>query len=154
MGWCRVNTGSNAMEIQMPALRIAIIYLLFGALWIYLSDNFLGVQITDPELLTQYQTYKGWFYVLITALLAYLLVAQALRRQSAAETSLHDSEARFQTIFDNVNDIILLRDADTGKIVEANAKALEQLGYSRDECADSASPTSAPTFRPIPRRAR
>ncbi|MDP2143693.1 MAG: PAS domain S-box protein [Gallionella sp.] len=117
----------------MPALRIAIIYLLFGSLWIYISDNFLGVQITDAELLTQYQTYKGWFYVLITALLAYLLVAQALRRQSAAETSLHDSEARFQTIFDNVNDIILLRDADTGRIVEANAKALEQLGYNREE---------------------
>jgi len=117
----------------MTALRIALIYLLFGALWIYLSDTLLGEQITDPELLTQYQTYKGWFYVLITALLAYLLVAQALRRQSAVESSLHDSEMRFHAIFDSVNDIILLRDADTGKIVEANAKAVEQLGYSPEE---------------------
>ena len=117
----------------MTALRIALIYLLFGALWIYLSDTLLGKQITDPELLTQYQTYKGWFYVLITALLAYLLVAQALRRQSTAESALRDSEARFHTIFDGVNDIILLRDADTGKIVEANAMAVKQLGYNREE---------------------
>ncbi len=116
----------------MTALRIALIYLLFGALWIYLSDIFLGNQITDPELLTQYQTYKGWFYVLITSLLAYLLVEQALRRQSAAESALRDSEARFHTIFDGVNDIILLRDAETGQIAEANAKAVELLGYSRE----------------------
>jgi len=117
----------------MTALRIALIYLLLGVLWIYFSDTFLGGHITDPELLTQYQTYKGWFYVLITALLAYLLVAQALRRQSAVESALRDSEARFHTIFDGVNDIILLRDADTGKIVEANAMAVKQLGYSREE---------------------
>jgi diguanylate cyclase (GGDEF)-like protein/PAS domain S-box-containing protein len=116
-----------------PALRIAIIYLLFGGMWIFLSDTFLGARIADPVLLTQYQTYKGWLYVLITALLIYLLVARALRRQSAIETSLHESEARFRTIFDRVGDIILLRDPDTGIIVEANAKATELLGYTQEE---------------------
>lgn len=117
----------------MTPLRVALVYLLFGSLWIYLSDTFLGDRITAPELLTQYQTYKGWFYVLITSLLAYVLVAQALRRQSAVEASLHDSEARFRTIFDSVSDIVLVRDADTGRIVEANSKAVEQLGYSVEE---------------------
>ena len=117
----------------MPALRIAIIYLLFGALWIYLSDSILGTWITDPAMLTQYQTYKGWLYVLVTALLAYLLVLQALRRQIKVESALQASETRFRNIFDNVSDIILMRDADTGKIVEANERAVELLGYSAEE---------------------
>jgi diguanylate cyclase (GGDEF)-like protein/PAS domain S-box-containing protein len=121
------------IRIKIPALRIAIIYLLFGVLWIFVSDSLLAELIPDPATLTRYQTYKGWLYVLATALLAYLLVSQALRRQTAAESSLRASESRFHAIFDNVNDIILLHDAGSGKIIEANNKAVEMLGYSRAE---------------------
>lgn len=46
-------------RFDIPALRVAIIYLLFGGLWIFLSDTFLGNRIADPVLLTNYQTYKG-----------------------------------------------------------------------------------------------
>jgi diguanylate cyclase (GGDEF)-like protein/PAS domain S-box-containing protein len=120
-------------RFDIPALRVAIIYLLFGGAWIFFSDAFLGSRITDPVLLTQYQTYKGWLYMLVTALLAYLLVVHALRRQSETETALQESEARFHTIFDSVGDIILLRDPGTGKIIDANARATELLGYSPEE---------------------
>jgi PAS domain S-box-containing protein len=43
------------------------------------------------------------------------------------------SEAHFAAIFDAVNDAIMLRDPENGAIVEANARAVEMFGYSRDE---------------------
>ncbi|MDX1605671.1 MAG: ATP-binding protein [Candidatus Competibacterales bacterium] len=64
------------------ALRIAAIYLVCGALWIYLSDNLIADLAPEVTLLSAYQTLKGWAFVLLTALLLFLLVRAALRRQA------------------------------------------------------------------------
>jgi diguanylate cyclase (GGDEF)-like protein/PAS domain S-box-containing protein len=50
-----------------------------------------------------------------------------------AQAALRQSEERFRTIFDSVNDLIFLYDFDTGAIVESNKRASEVLGYTRDE---------------------
>jgi PAS domain S-box-containing protein len=44
-----------------------------------------------------------------------------------------ESEERFLSIFDSVNDAILLRDHDTGMILDANESACEMFGYTREE---------------------
>jgi diguanylate cyclase (GGDEF)-like protein/PAS domain S-box-containing protein len=49
------------------------------------------------------------------------------------QLALRQSEERFRTIFDSVNDLIFLHDIETGAFVEANQRASEILGYSRDE---------------------
>ena len=41
--------------------RIALLYLLFGGLWILLSDQLLVAAIPDAHNLTHLQTYKGYF---------------------------------------------------------------------------------------------
>lgn len=51
------------------------LYILFGGTWILFSDRLLEM-ITTPHQFAVVQTYKGWFYVLITA----LLLLQLLRR--------------------------------------------------------------------------
>lgn len=56
-------------------LIVALIYLVIGGLWILFSDRVLAGLIDDPRALTTLQTYKGWFYVVTTAYLAYLLVS-------------------------------------------------------------------------------
>jgi two-component sensor histidine kinase len=60
--------------------RIAIIYLLLGFTWILLSDKLLIWFINDPQALTIAQTYKGWFFILITAILVWGLVRQYERQ--------------------------------------------------------------------------
>ncbi|GGO64116.1 putative bifunctional diguanylate cyclase/phosphodiesterase [Bowmanella pacifica] len=67
-------------RISRLAAVIAAIYFLFGAAWIMFSDLALQNTITDLALMTQLQTYKGWLYVAVNALLLYWLIRQALRR--------------------------------------------------------------------------
>src|SRR5258708_2103071 len=44
-----------------------------------------------------------------------------------------DSEMRFRTIFDSVNDAIVIDDGETGAILDVNARMTEMFGYSHDE---------------------
>jgi diguanylate cyclase (GGDEF)-like protein/PAS domain S-box-containing protein len=49
------------------------------------------------------------------------------------QLALRQSEERFRTIFDSVNDLIFVHDFETGAVVEVNQRACEMLGYARDE---------------------
>ncbi len=81
---------------KRKAAEITLIYLVIGVLWIFFSD-FLLLRFfdTDPnaESISFYQTFKGWFYVLFTALVLYILTRGALRDQSVALHKLTDAEA-------------------------------------------------------------
>ena len=50
-----------------------------------------------------------------------------------AQLALRQSEERFRTIFDSVNDLIFVRDFETGALVEVNQRVCEIFGYARDE---------------------
>lgn len=64
-----------------------------------------------------------------------------LRRQVNSKTGqlrgalgrLELSESRFRTIFENINDAILIHDVATGAIVMANCRATEMYGWTVDE---------------------
>lgn len=70
------------------ALKVPLIYLLIGGGWIYFSDTLLGLLVTDPAQEHRLQTYKGWFFVLTTALLLYLLIRQHLRSLAQSQAGL------------------------------------------------------------------
>lgn len=75
-----------------PATAVALLYLFVGALWVSLSDRFLAAAVEDPVRLTLFQTYKGWAFVVGTALLLYILVWAAFRfreRHARAEAELN-----------------------------------------------------------------
>ena len=67
------------------ALRVALFYGLFGGIWILVSDRVLKTLVDDPEILTRIQTYKGWLFVLASALLIYLLLFFELQKRKQAE---------------------------------------------------------------------
>jgi PAS domain S-box-containing protein len=52
-------------------------------------------------------------------------------QEEAARRS--ESEERFRTIFDSVNDAIFIIDGDSGAILDANARVPEMFGYTREE---------------------
>ena len=54
-------------------------------------------------------------------------------RREAIERSLRESEQRLRRIFDHSNDAILVIDPAADRILEANARAAEMLGYNGDE---------------------
>ncbi len=78
--------------------RIIVGYVIFGSIWIVFSDKIANYFIRDPDLLTRIQTFKGWFYVIITAILFYLLLKSHLVKIRNAEQKSIDSD-RLKTVF-------------------------------------------------------
>ena len=65
-------------SIFSSAARIALIYTFFAGLWILFSDMALESMVHDLTLMSRLQTYKGWFFVLVTAVMLCFLVYSAL----------------------------------------------------------------------------
>ncbi len=78
--------------------RITAGYLIIGGLWIIFSDKILNYFISDALVLTRIQTFKGWFYVLITAILFYSLLKRHLAKIREAEHKAKESD-RLKTAF-------------------------------------------------------
>lgn len=56
-----------------PHTKVALAYLGFGLLWIFLSDRLLLLMVNDREKLSELQTYKGWAFVVLSSLLVYTI---------------------------------------------------------------------------------
>lgn len=78
--------------------RIIVAYVIIGGLWILFSDKLLSYLISDPQLLTLLQTFKGWFYVLVTAILFHLILKNHLVKIREAEQRAIESD-RLKTAF-------------------------------------------------------
>ncbi|MDX1285155.1 MAG: ATP-binding protein [Draconibacterium sp.] len=78
--------------------KVTLIYLLIGGAWIIFSDKFLLTITGDQEMLTEFQTYKGWFYVATTSVLLYFLLKKHLKRLRKAESKAVKSN-RLKTAF-------------------------------------------------------
>lgn len=71
---------SMRRKLGWLALRTASLYGLVGALWIVLSDRLLVALISDPRTVNRLQTYKGWAFVSVTAVLLYVTLRRQLKR--------------------------------------------------------------------------
>lgn len=63
------------------SIRLALLYILLGVVWIQYSDAFLMDLTEDPEILSQLQTWKGWMYVAVTGVLLFFLLLYSFRKQ-------------------------------------------------------------------------
>ena len=60
-------------------------------------------------------------------------IKQDITERIDAEGALRTSELRYRRLFESAHDGILILDADSGKILDANPYLLEMLGYSKEE---------------------
>ena len=63
-----------------PPLRIAGVYVLFAAIWIWCSDRALDALVPDVGLRMELQTLKGWVFVLVTGAMLYWMIRKDVRR--------------------------------------------------------------------------
>ena len=75
-------------------IGITFLYILLGSLLILFSDKAILLLVEDAKTLTQLQTYKGWFYVLATGILLYLLLRKHLKKLKATEKALKKEKER------------------------------------------------------------
>jgi two-component system, cell cycle sensor histidine kinase and response regulator CckA len=112
--------------------KIVFIYALVGSAWIYLSGRVLWL-ITDPVTISRIEVFKGLFFILFTSAMLYKLIGNYAGRNAEATRRLAESEARFQTIYHNVNDALLIHDPATRQFVHVNRTMCEMFGYSPAE---------------------
>jgi len=131
MGMVGRRHGRLSNMKQIP-LRISLIYAIVGAIWIALSDILLASLIRDPETLTIYQTYKGWFFVLVTAGALYVVTSRnvAVIQRSAEE--LRRSEAKYRSLVETTSDWVWEVDENT-TFTYSNANVFDILGYEPEE---------------------
>ncbi len=71
------------------SLRITVIYMIIGSLWVLLSDKLLDFLVQDKDMLSFLSLLKGWFYVSITGVIIYLLINNSLRQLNLAQEELN-----------------------------------------------------------------
>ncbi|RCH55164.1 hypothetical protein DJ568_08220 [Mucilaginibacter hurinus] len=110
------------------ALKIAVIYVVAGILWITLSDQLLLMlqNSLDIQLLLLLNGVKGIGYVLITGLLLYKLINMHTKR-------LAESEKQYRSFFDYNSSPMWIINRRTMLFTTVNDAATVAYGYSRHE---------------------
>jgi len=105
--------------------RIAAAYLILGGIWIIFSDRILHFFIKDSDTLTDFQTYKGWFYVIITAILFFFFLRKHLLHLRKTEKELAQHK-------DNLLELVEEKTKDLNEAVKKLSLINEELQQKND----------------------
>jgi diguanylate cyclase (GGDEF)-like protein/PAS domain S-box-containing protein len=139
----------NHRQTQSPAtsaFRIALTYVVFGVLWILISDHVLALLVGTGQIYHDLQTVKGWFYVLITALILYFLIIETLGLYQESKNTLKEtneklseqlartqlSEERYHLAVLGSTDSMWEYDHTTRRLF-TDDRLLKSLGYSDED---------------------
>jgi PAS domain S-box-containing protein len=127
-----VGGASHSSRDRKTPLKVALYYALAAGTWILLSDWILEFIAGDADQLTPLQTAKGWIFVLVSALLLYVLVRHYLQGVRRREALLRESEERFRSVFLTAAAGMVLMRPD-GSIFQANPAFCRFAGYTEEE---------------------
>lgn len=117
---------------KLSPLKIAAIYAVAGGLWILFSDRLLASLIENIQLLTRFQTYKGWGFVAVTALLIYWLIKRYVSEIRNSAETLRKSEKYNRDLFE-LSPIGLALCRMDGSLVEVNNAFAKIIGRTVKE---------------------
>lgn len=124
---------------SLAAAHIALVYSLLAGFWIVASDGVLALFISDAATLASLGIAKGMAFVIVTALLLYLLLARhfgrletSLADREAALAALQKSHACFEAVFEQAAVGIALVAPD-GRWLKVNRRLAEIVGYTPEE---------------------
>jgi len=96
-----IPTSNRRFELG-PGI-IALLYAVFSVLWIALTDAIVNT-VSDPRTRLVLNTTKGIGFVIITALLLYLVISRLVHRMRQAQRSLAASEAEYRGVVRGANE--------------------------------------------------
>lgn len=114
-------------------MRPVLSYLIFGVIWMVVSDQLLSRTIQDPVTLERLQNLKGLLFVAISGVLLYVLIRLDLQRREKAAREMQRSQDRFARYFLNSPAPSCITTFDEGRFIDANDSFLRLFGYSREE---------------------
>ncbi|MFA5471905.1 MAG: hypothetical protein WC219_07680, partial [Acholeplasmataceae bacterium] len=70
---------TNDLNAVNESIKIIIYYVLISLLWIFGSDRVLELLVEDQQLILQFQTIKGIFFVIFSGIVFYLILFNKLK---------------------------------------------------------------------------
>lgn len=107
------------LDYKWVPFKIAAIYLTLSALWILFSDKLVIKFVNDLESVMLLQMIKGWFFVIISSVLIYVLIFRNVNSMRRSEKNLVDSESNLRSLINATPDFVYLKDTE-GRWIEAN----------------------------------
>lgn len=118
----------KASQSVKNALQLSVLYLVFGMLWIYFSDQWVGLFSVQTDQILLWQTYKGFFFVGVTAVLLYLLSYRILEdrygeytahidQQHIVQQQLMQQDALLHSLINSSPDAIVIKGLDRRYVV-------------------------------------
>jgi PAS domain S-box-containing protein len=92
-------------RVPISAVWITLVYLLLSLAWVAGTDKLVAAYVKDYDLFLTIQTYKGWFFVILTSILIFVLIRRA-------EKSLKSIENRSKILLEAIPDIVFRFDID------------------------------------------
>ena len=115
------------------ALRIALVYIALGLLWITFSDVVVARFVIDRDLAGAIEIGKGYAYVLVTGALLYGAIRVVYSRQLRTQQQLARSERAYRTMFDNNPNPMFVYDSSTLRFLAVNRAAVSKYGYTHEQ---------------------
>ena len=84
--------------IAKPAIRIFVIYLIIGALYIYFSDTLSNIFYPDPDQFLRVQNIKGIGFIVVSGLLILFLINRQIHRVEEANRSLNQQKEDLEAL--------------------------------------------------------
>ncbi|HET9906694.1 MAG TPA: PAS domain S-box protein [Anaerolineales bacterium] len=140
------------MTSQKPGmpLRTALFYALFAGLWILFSDQILLLFVDDLSQHSTLQTFKGWFFVVVSALLLYIHLQRELNAQRERSKAFRSNAQQLQLVYESISDVIFLLSVEPNgryRFVSVNNAFLRTTGLESEQVigryADEVLPASA-----------
>lgn len=95
----------------MRALKITFIYILFGVLWIFLSDLLLNKLFYQPRL-TYFQTLRGIVFVLVTSTVFFFILRSEFSKQATFSNKLAIESSRLFSLINSLPTLLCLLTKD------------------------------------------
>lgn len=129
---------------KLSSFKIVLLYAVVSAIYIYTSDYFLEKLVTNVEVLSKTQTFKGLGFILITSTLLYILVKrninttasyyqQVIDLKQTSDIQLKKSNDEYMSLFNHSPLAKWIFDIDTLQFLLVNDAACENYGYTREE---------------------
>jgi PAS domain S-box-containing protein len=112
--------------------KVALIYAFLSVQWILFSDQILLIFISDPITMTHAQSFKGWAFVIASALVIYLLLNRELAKLRMSDRALRESKNLLDAIVENSPAVISVKGID-GKYILVNRGFEAMLGKARKD---------------------
>lgn len=129
---------------KLSSFKIVLLYALVSAIYIYTSDYFLEKLVTNVEVLSKIQTFKGLGFILITSMLLYILVKrninttasyyqQVIDLKQTSDIQLKKSNDEYMSLFNHSPLAKWIFDIETLQFLLVNDAACDNYGYTREE---------------------